>query len=67
MVYQEIEEGSGNVQGKSVPKAIEDETDSQKISWSSLLAYYPMTDIISYERTTDFSQSDRITKLHNIT
>ncbi|MCA0131462.1 LamG-like jellyroll fold domain-containing protein [Winogradskyella alexanderae] len=67
MVYQEIEEGSGNVQGKSVPKAIEDDMDSQKISWSSLLAYYPMTDIISYERTTDFSQSDRLTKLHNIT
>ncbi|MEL0455515.1 LamG domain-containing protein [Flavobacteriaceae bacterium SZ-1-7] len=67
MVYQEIEENLGKVQGKIIPKDIEDLSTNTTINWSTLLAYYPMADIISYDRTTDYSNNDRITKLHNIT
>ena len=67
MVYQEIEENSGYVRGSVLPKDIVDISTSSKIAWTNLKAYYPMTDIISYERTSDFSTSGRKTYLKNIT
>lgn len=67
IVYQEIENNLGNIRGAVIPKDITDSNTNNKISWSRLLAYYPMTDVISYDRTTDYSIHNRITKLHNIT
>ena len=45
MVYQEVEDNSGNIKGSIVPKDIEDIPTSTKIRWSNLIAYYPMKDI----------------------
>ncbi|GAA4953993.1 hypothetical protein GCM10023314_29500 [Algibacter agarivorans] len=67
MVYQQIENNSGLIKGSIIDKNIDDIVTNSTIPWASLLAYYPMTDIISYDRTTDYSSNDRITKLHNIT
>ncbi|TNJ45382.1 T9SS type A sorting domain-containing protein [Tamlana fucoidanivorans] len=67
MVYQEIKDNSGIVKGAVIDKDIVDITTNNTIPWSSLLAYYPMSDIISYDRTTDYSYIGRITKLNNIT
>jgi uncharacterized repeat protein (TIGR01451 family) len=74
-VYQEIKEENGNVQGTIVPKDIIDYSystssgdypgSSQSISWSSLQAYYPMTDVVS-PTTTDFSDYGREATMHNI-
>ncbi|NNF85068.1 MAG: LamG domain-containing protein, partial [Winogradskyella sp.] len=67
IIYQEIDEVAGNVGGVVVEKEIADVVSQDKISWGNLLAYYPMTDIISYERTVDHSANNRFTTLHNIT
>ncbi len=67
MVYQEIKNNSGVVRGAMIAKDIVDINTNATISWSSLLAYYPFSNIISSTRTTDFSLYDRITKIHNIT
>ncbi|MFC4723095.1 LamG-like jellyroll fold domain-containing protein [Geojedonia litorea] len=67
MVYQEIKSNNGLVRGKIIDKDIVDISSNATIPWSNLLAYYPMTDIISYSRTTDFSSNNRKTYLKNIT
>ena len=67
MVYQEIKDNAGNVQGSIIAKDIIDASTNTKVPWSNLLAYYPMSDIISYGRTSDFSSHDRKAKLNNIT
>ncbi|MBT8270419.1 MAG: T9SS type A sorting domain-containing protein, partial [Bacteroidia bacterium] len=67
MVYQEIQESTGNVRGSVIGKDVVDITSNTKVLWNNLVAYYPMTDIISYERTTDYSMYERFTTLHNIT
>ncbi|MBT8325021.1 MAG: LamG domain-containing protein, partial [Winogradskyella sp.] len=73
IIYQEIQENAGLAGGMAVAKDIvesyeEGETEPlESISWNSLKAYYPMTDIISYERTVDYSSNNRLTTLHNIT
>ncbi|NNE31772.1 MAG: LamG domain-containing protein, partial [Winogradskyella sp.] len=66
MIYQEIENNSGLVKGQVIVKNISDFVTNATISWSSLLAYYPFSDIVSQTRTTDFSSNKRITRLHNI-
>jgi hypothetical protein len=66
MVYQEIENNSSNVQGTVVPKHIEDNETKDVVSWSSLLAYYPMTNILN-STTNDFSANSNTLTLHNIT
>ncbi len=45
MVYQEIEDNSGNLKGSIVPKDIKDINTNNKVLWSNLIAYYPMKDI----------------------
>ncbi|MEC3906483.1 LamG-like jellyroll fold domain-containing protein [Tamlana sp. 2201CG12-4] len=67
MVYQEIQNNSGVIKGSVIDKNIVDIATNNTIPWSSLMAYYPMADIISYDRTTDYSLNNRVTKLHNIT
>ncbi|MFK5970379.1 MAG: LamG domain-containing protein, partial [Candidatus Marithrix sp.] len=67
MIYQEIEDNSGLIKGSIINKNIIDFSSNATVPWISLMAYYPMADIISYDRTTDHSVNDRITKLHNIT
>ncbi|TJY34678.1 LamG-like jellyroll fold domain-containing protein [Pontimicrobium aquaticum] len=67
IVYQEIQDNSGNLIGKIVPKEIVDFNTGATVLWSSLSAYYPMTDIISYGRTSDFSSNDYMATMHNIT
>ncbi|MEP3837216.1 MAG: LamG-like jellyroll fold domain-containing protein [Algibacter sp.] len=67
MVYQEIKNNDGDVKGKTINKNITDATTNATVSWSSLLAYYPLSNIISNTRTFDFSSFDRITKVRNIT
>ncbi|MFD2543114.1 LamG-like jellyroll fold domain-containing protein [Lacinutrix gracilariae] len=67
MVYQEIKNESGKVRGTVIPKDIVDISSGNTVSWNSLLAYYPMTDIISFKRTKDYSLNNRYTTLNNIT
>jgi hypothetical protein len=66
MVYQEIEENSGNVKGSIVAKDIEDITTSANVDWDNLIAYYPMTDI-KMGRTTDYSGYDKELYINYIT
>ncbi len=67
MVYQEIKNNNGSIQGKVVPKNIEDFSTGATISWNTLQAYYPMTNIISETRTDDYSGNSNALKLYNIT
>ena len=66
MIYQEIEENSGNVKGAVIPKNIIDFNTKATIPWSSLLAYYPMTGITS-NQVADYSQHSNVLITHNIT
>ncbi|GGD19825.1 PA14 domain-containing protein [Hyunsoonleella pacifica] len=66
MIYQEIQNNSGNVKGVIVPKDIIDFETKATVPWSSLIAYYPMTDITS-NKITDYSQNDNELLMHNIT
>jgi hypothetical protein len=66
MVYQEIEESSGYVKGKVVPKLIEDRRTEARVSWSNLLAYYPMTNIKN-NTTLDHASGINTLNLINIT
>ncbi len=65
MVYQEIEDNSGNVKGTVVPKNITDTVTSNPVSWANLLAYYPMTDIKN-SLIYDYSGKNNNIRLHNI-
>ncbi|WP_406685501.1 hypothetical protein N1F78_07220 [Seonamhaeicola sp. MEBiC1930] len=66
MIYQEIEDNSGNVKGSIIPKDIIDFDTEATISWSSLVAYYPMTDIAS-NQVSDYSSNSNTLTMHNIT
>ncbi|SFC93605.1 Por secretion system C-terminal sorting domain-containing protein [Algibacter pectinivorans] len=66
MVYQEIENNSGFVKGTVINKDIEDDVTGLKINWSTLLAYYPMTNIVN-SATLDYSGNNRDVLLNNIT
>ena len=66
IIYQEIQNNSGNIGGKIVPKDVKDITTNNTIPWSDLIAYYPMTDIKT-GITLDVSLSDKPLVLHNIT
>ncbi|MFB9055412.1 GEVED domain-containing protein [Mariniflexile ostreae] len=65
MVYQEIKENEGYVQGALIPKNILDETTGATVSWGNLQAYYPMTNI-SNSITTDASGNGHNLALRNI-
>jgi hypothetical protein len=65
MVYQEIENNSGNVKGKIIQKNIVDIATSSTIPWTKLFAYYPMTEIKS-SSILDYSSCGRTIRLHNI-
>jgi len=65
MVFQEIS-NSGNVRGVLIDKDVIDYSNSNNVLWSSLLAYYPMSDIRGGD-LIDFSQYNRVFKLRNIT
>ena len=67
IVYQEIQENAGKVIGKIVPKEIVDFETSETLSWSSLVAYYPMSDMYSYGKTTDYSNNNFTASMQNIT
>lgn len=45
MVHQEIEQNGANVRGKIIPKDLEDFTSGDNLPWSSLIAYYDMSNI----------------------
>lgn len=65
MVYQEIENNSGNIKGAIVQKNIQDMSTGESVPWSNLLAYYPMTDIV--DRTIpDHSEHNHDMKLYNL-
>ncbi|NRR92057.1 T9SS type A sorting domain-containing protein [Winogradskyella undariae] len=49
MVYQEIENNSGILRGKIIPKNIQDLQSLEQVSWSNLQAYYPMSNILKSE------------------
>jgi hypothetical protein len=65
MVFQEIDANTNVVQGVVVPKAITDKTTGATVSWSNLIAYYPMTNIIS-GTTLDFSSYNKTLYLNYI-
>lgn len=58
MVYQEITNNSGNLRGKLISKDIIHHSTSETVSWSNLLAYYPMSDVRA-NTLNDFSQYSR--------
>ncbi len=66
MVYQEIENNSGNTIGSIVGKNIEDTATSNTVPWVNLIAYYPMTDI-KKGTTTDYSSFDKELYINYIT
>lgn len=66
LVYQEIENNSGNVGGVVVSKPITDVTTGSAIPWSNLIAYYPMTNIVM-GKTTDYSGNNNELFLNYIT
>jgi len=65
MVYQEITQLGTNVGGTIVPKPIKDTNSDASVSWTSLIAYYPMTDILN-GKINDISGNGRNAFLHNI-
>jgi len=65
IVFQEIEENNGLVEGKVVPRNIVDFTSSATLPWSNLQAYYPMN-IILGGLTFDSSSYGRDATLNNI-
>ncbi len=67
IIYQEIAENLGSVAGIVVPKTIKDNATEQTIPWANLKGYYPMSDIISSGRTTDFSGNGHTATMHHIT
>ncbi|MBU2940905.1 T9SS type A sorting domain-containing protein [Lacinutrix sp. C3R15] len=66
MVYQEIENASGKVRGRVIPKDIIDMTSNATVSWSNLIAYYSMADIKN-STTIDYSGNGNTLNLKNIT
>ncbi len=66
MVYQEIQENGGFTEGTIVQKTIKDVSTNVNVLWSNLIAYYPMTDIVT-GRTNDYSQNNEFLYLRNIT
>ncbi|KJD36498.1 hypothetical protein PW52_04930 [Tamlana sedimentorum] len=65
MVYQEIEAVSGNVYGTVIPKPITTSDASETIAWDNLIAYYPMSNIVS-NTITDFSSYNVGALINNI-
>ena len=65
MVYQEIQNNGGLVQGTVIPKDIMDTETKANVSWSDLIAYFPMSNIQNSE-THGVSDSEYVLKLHNI-
>ncbi|WP_397363925.1 LamG-like jellyroll fold domain-containing protein [Olleya sp. R77988] len=66
MVYQEIENNGGLVRGTIIPKDIEDLATNNKVLWSTLEGYFPMTNIVN-STTSDMSVNNNTVYLHNIT
>ncbi|MFD2724965.1 LamG-like jellyroll fold domain-containing protein [Hyunsoonleella rubra] len=65
MVYQEITESANSVAGVTIPKLIKDDDTGATIPWSSLVAYYKMSDIIS-GYTKDFSSYEHMATIFNV-
>ncbi|MDO5971569.1 LamG-like jellyroll fold domain-containing protein [Flavivirga aquimarina] len=66
MVYQEIENNSGNTIGAIVGKDIDDTATSNVVPWANLIAYYPMTNIVT-GTTSDYSSYDKELYINYIT
>lgn len=66
MVYQEIQDDSGNLTGTIVIKNIKDFTTGNTVTWANLLAYYPMTEIKT-SMILDYSSNNNDMRLYNIT
>ncbi|MFI1772847.1 LamG-like jellyroll fold domain-containing protein [Thalassobellus citreus] len=66
MIYQEIEDDSGNVKGAFIVKDIKDTSSNATVSWGSLIAYYPMSGI-KKGSTLDYSGYNRDIYLSNVT
>ena len=66
IVYQEIQNNSGILQGAIIPKNIGANGTCSPISWSNLIAYYPMTNIVM-GRTSDYSNNDNWLYINHIT
>ncbi len=45
MIYQEIEDNSGNIRGTEIPKDIIDGTTNATIPWANLVTYYTMSSV----------------------
>jgi hypothetical protein len=66
LVYQEIENNAGFVNGATVAKDIIDITSKENISWDNLVCYYPMNYIVN-NYVKDQSKNENNAKLFNIT
>ncbi|MBT8303299.1 MAG: hypothetical protein KJP09_02430 [Bacteroidia bacterium] len=64
-IYQEIEQKSTKVAGSVIPYDI-DKDLPETLLWTNLQAYYPMKEVKTNSRTTDYSSYDRLATLYNI-
>ncbi len=65
IVYQEIDNNAGFVNGAIINKDIIDFTSTNRVQWSALEAYYPMTNVVN-GITYDQSNSTHNLRLNNI-
>ncbi|GAA4235269.1 hypothetical protein GCM10022291_16680 [Postechiella marina] len=66
IIYQEIKEDKGYVQGQVVAKHVEDVATGNKVNWNNLKLYYKMGDDFIDRKTIDYSQNKMHATLHNI-
>ncbi|NNL59976.1 MAG: hypothetical protein HKO72_01430, partial [Flavobacteriaceae bacterium] len=65
MVYQEIENNTGNVHGSVIGKDIVDSTTGNSIPWTNLISHYPMNNI-SGNIVKDESLNSNTADLYNM-
>jgi len=66
IIYQEIKQNSNFIKGTVIDRDIIDSVTNQKIAWTNLLAYFPMTNIVNSE-IEDHSMHTNTLLLRNIT
>jgi len=67
MVYQEIENNSGHIQGSVIPKDILDVASNTKVLWNKLIGYYKMgTDFMADGKVKDYSENNNHLITYNI-
>ena len=68
IVFQEIENNSGNVKGSEIDKDVKDFDTGENLLWGNLKLYYKMgTDFTIDDKVIDYSGNDNAATTNNIT